>query len=102
MVQDIKKLSIKIDDRSLANGMYQSGRDRQSTQPTPQQPPPRQPPPHQTPPYQPPPHHPPLRYPLQHPQFNEFFYEKKFPISSINTMILKMIMKMKGWFIEGE
>jgi len=51
-------MSLPIDDRSLADGMYRSG-DRQSYQP---------------PPYQPPPHHPSLKYHLQHPQFSKFHH----------------------------
>jgi len=39
MVEEIKKLSFKIDDRSLTDGTYRSGHDYQSTQPSPQQPP---------------------------------------------------------------
>ena len=88
-------MSIKIDNLSLADDTYRSGRDRSSTnlppappplnppqqlppyQPPPLKPPPNQPPPLQPPSYQPPPHHPPPRYPLQHPQFEEFSDEKE-------------------------
>ena len=60
MTQEIKKLSLKIDDRSLTDGIYHSEHGRQSTQPSPQpsplqQPPPQQPPLHQQLPQQPPP-----------------------------------------------
>ena len=64
LAQAIERLSLKIDNRSLAEDTYRSGHDRQSNQP---------------PPYQPlshrPPHHPSPRYSLQHPRF-KFFYEK--------------------------
>ena len=55
-------MSLKIDDRSLADDTYRSGHDRQS---------------HQPPPYRAPPHHQPPRYHLQHPQFTEIFYEEE-------------------------
>ena len=71
VVQELKRLFLKIDDQSLADGTYRSGRDHPSTNLPP--PPPPVHPPQQPPPY----HHPPLRYPLQHPQFNKFFYEEK-------------------------
>ena len=53
MVQEIQKLSLKIDDRNLADGTYQSGYDHQSTQPPlpPRQPPPQRPPLQQPPLY---------------------------------------------------
>ena len=50
MVQEIKKLSLKIDDWSLTDGMYWSEDDRQSTQHPPQQPPLQQSPLEQPPP----------------------------------------------------
>ena len=61
--QAIEMTSLKIDDRSLADGTYRSGH--------------YQSPPCQSPPYRPPPHHPPPRYPRQHPQYNKIFYEEE-------------------------
>jgi len=59
--QAIERMSLKIDDRSLPDGTFRSGHDRQS---------------YQSPPHRPPTHHPPLRYSLQHSQFSDFFYEE--------------------------
>ena len=63
-------MSLKINDRSLADGTYQSRHDRQS---------------HQPPPHRPPPHHSPPRYLLQFSQFFEFFYEEESPIYQSNN-----------------
>ena len=59
--QAIERMSLKIDDRNLADGPYRSRHDCQSQQPQP---------------HRPPSHRPPPGYDLQHPQFNEFSYEE--------------------------
>jgi len=63
----IKRMSLKINDRRLADGMYRSRHDRQS---------------YQSSQHWPPPHRPPPRYPLQHPQSNEIFYEEELRYST--------------------
>jgi len=75
--QAIEKMSLKIDDRSLANGTNQSSHDRQSYQPSLHRPPPYRPAPHR-----PPSHHPPPMYSLQHSHFSEFFYEEELRCSN--------------------
>ena len=75
----IKRIFIWIDDRSLADGTYQTGYDHQLYQP-----PPYQPPSDQLSPHRPPPHNPSPRYHLQHPQFSKFFYEEESPICQSN------------------
>jgi len=69
-------MSLKIDDRSLADGTYRSGHDRQSYQP----------PPYQPSPHQPLPHHQSPKYHLQRPQFSEFFNENESPIYPSNDL----------------
>ena len=81
MVQEIKRLSLKIDVRGRADGTYQSGRDRSSGNLHPQRPPHQslqhQPPPHQPPLYQPLPHQPPPRRLLQNFQYEDLSDEKE-------------------------
>jgi len=91
VVQELKKLSLKLDDRSQTDDTYLNGRDHSSSnlsplpppnQQPPNQPPLLQPPPHQPLSYQPPPPHQPhpypapSKYPLQHFQFDEFSDEE--------------------------
>jgi len=87
----IKRVSFKFDDRSLADGTYQSGHDR----------PPHQPPPHRLPPIN---HHHIIHH--QGILYNilnlvNFSTRRNYKVSSINIMMLKMIIKIKGWSMEG-
>ena len=61
MIQEIKKLSHKIDDQSLTDSTYRSGHEHQSTQPPPQ----------------PPPQRPPARRPLRNFQYEDLFDEEE-------------------------
>ena len=82
MTQEIDKLSLKIDDRSLADRTHRNGYDRQSNQLPPQQPPPQPPPLQRPPPQQPPLYHrqpqqpPPPRHPIWNFQ-NEDLYDEE-------------------------
>ena len=100
VIQKLKRLSLKIDDRNLADDTYRSGWNHSSInippppsplnpphqpppaqpsslQPLPNQPPPLQSPSYQPPPIQPHPNQPPPRYPLRNPQFDEFSDEEE-------------------------
>ena len=87
IAQAIGRVSLKIDDRNLADGTNQSGHDRQSYQP---------------PPHWPAPHHPPPRYFYNILNLVNFSMKRSCEVPSITTMILLIIIKMKGCSMEGD
>ena len=100
MTQELKKLPLKINYQSLDDGTHRRGRDHPSTNLLPL--PPFVHPPQQPPPYQPHSHHPPPRYIYNILNLMNFSAKRNCAILSINIMILKMIMNMKGWSMKGK